>query len=238
MERLAGAYEYSISDLLTYDLGFPELSLADLDLDPSPRLLEYLAERTGIGIDQLNMMTVKGWVPSLLDTLHADADPQRYDLYVGGHSIVYPRLLRSSRSFPGWVPWIGTGRFQQNWGCRYCLKEGPEPYRRLSWRMVWMTSCPLHEILLEEGAAIASSFMATMTEAPVPAPPEILIIDRFTLQAIEDGAVSLPHMQVSGAIWLNLLRTVLNELSLPTTLVKSYTPTLSKIWRKLDLRIR
>lgn len=236
LERQASCYGYRCTDLLAYDLGFSTLSPEQLDTDPPALLLERLAERSGISAEQLGTMTIQGWVPRLIDSLKPDAGS--YPRYVREHALLYPTEFRQHQVFHGWVPWMSAHRMGENATCRFCLREDPEPYRRLSWRMAWMTSCPVHGILLEERYIVAGQVLSEAVDEPVPAPTEILTLDRFTRQAIEEGRVALPHNLVSDGIWLRVLRTLLDELSLPAVPLKQYRPTLSTIWGTLGLGIR
>ena len=235
-ERLASCYGYRSYDVLVYDLGFPALSPEQLDTDPPARLLECLAERSGISVERLSALTIQGWVPRLIDSLKPNLD--RYPAYVREYALLYPIELRRDQAFYDWVPWMSAYRVGGKAACRFCLREDPEPYRRLSWRMAWMTSCPVHGILLEEIVVVAGQVLSEAVDEPVPAPSEILMLDCFTRQAIEEGMVSLPHTHVSDGIWLRVLRTLLDELSLPAAPLKQYRPTLSKIWGTLGLGIR
>ena len=180
-------------------------------------------------------MTVQGWVPLLIDGL--EPDPSRYVTYVGGYSILYPVSLRRVRKFSDWVPWISADRFKEEKACRLCLKEGPEPYRRLSWRMAWMTSCPVHGVLLED-IFVKSGRCCAAVKPPEPAPPEILAMDLMTLQAVKDGKVSLPRRDVHGGVWVRLLRALIDELSLPKTSINQYVKNVVRIWNSLDLSVR
>jgi TniQ len=236
LERQASCYGYHCRDLLAYDLGFPALSPEQLDTDPPALLLERLAERSGISAEQLGTMTIQGWVLQLIDSLKPNAGS--YPMYVREHALLYPTELRRYQEFHDWVPWMSADHFSGRVACRLCLRDGPEPYRRLSWRMAWMTSCPVHGILLEERVVVAGQILYEAVDEPVPAPKEILTIDRFTRQAIEEGMVSLPRDLVPGGTWLRMLRTLLDELSLPAAPLKQYRPTVSTIWSTLGLGIR
>ena len=238
LERIAGVYEYSVDDLLAHDLGFDSMSQEELDKAPPRLLLERLAERTGISPGRLRTMTVQGWVPLLIDGL--DSDPSYYGTYVCGYSVLYPISLRHVREFRDWVPWIAADRFNERKVCRLCLREGPEPYRRLSWRMAWMASCPVHGVLLEDIFVNSGRYIREAVENPnpIPAPPEILTIDNITLRAINDGSVSLPRRQVHAGVWVRLLRALIEELSVPATSTKRYVKNIARIWSSLGLSIR
>jgi hypothetical protein len=236
LERQASCYGYRSQDLLSYDLGFPALSSEQLDINPPRLFLERLAKRSGLSIERLRALTIQGWVPQLIDSLKPDAGS--YPRYVREYSLLYPTEFRQYQEFQDWVPWISAHRVGGRAACRFCLREDPEPYRRLSWQMAWMSSCPVHGILLEEIVVEAGQVLSEVVDEPVPAPLEILTLDCFTRQAIEEGMVSLPHDHVSGGIWLRMLRTVLDELALPAAPLKQYRSALATIWGTLGLGVR
>lgn len=73
LERVARADGLSVTDLLRHNLGPSSAQLADsvradLDWDPPAAVLATLAERTGVGHQQLRWMTIAGWMPWLTDT--------------------------------------------------------------------------------------------------------------------------------------------------------------------------
>jgi TniQ len=236
LERLAGAYGYCSDAVLLEDLGFPDLSSEDLDRNPPPLLLERLAERCGVPAECVSTMTIPGW--RSLFGADLPLGPDRYATYVRDHAVLYPRSLHPSSVVQSWCPWLDAERFLRGVACRACLDEGPEPYRRLSWRMAWMASCPVHGLLLENLLVLGGRIVSEPNEVPVPAPPEIRMIDGITWRAIADGTVSLPGGQIAGATWLRLLRTLLEELSQPTTFLQGYITTAPKIWRSLGLGTR
>jgi len=68
LERVARPYGLSVTDLLRHNLGPSSAQLtdsvrADLDWDPPTAVLATLAERTGVGHQQLRWMTIAGWMP-------------------------------------------------------------------------------------------------------------------------------------------------------------------------------
>jgi len=235
-ERLASCYGYRSYDVLIFDLGFPALSPEELDTNPPLQFLACLAERSGISVEQLGTMTIQGWVPRSIGSL--EPRTVRYPTYVREYALLYPTELRRYQEFPDWIPWRSVHRFNGRAACRHCLRDDPEPYRRLSWQLAWMSSCPVHGILFENSMIIAGKMLSEAADELVPAPSEILTIDRFTKQAIEEGNVSLPSGLVSGGTWLRVLRTLLDELCLPAAPLKQYRPTLSKIWNTLGLGVR
>jgi hypothetical protein len=93
---VARLYGLSVTDLLRHNLGsasaqLTDSVLADLDFDPPALMLAALAERTGVELAELRMMTIAGWVPWLTDTLVAldsDGDQELFDTYVRQHSVL------------------------------------------------------------------------------------------------------------------------------------------------------
>lgn len=236
LERQASCYGYRSEDLLRYDLGFPALSSEQLDINPPPLFLERLAERSGFSIERLRALTIQGWVPQFIDSLKPDAGS--YPKYVREYALLYPTEFREYQAFQDWVPWISAHRIGGKAACRFCLREDPEPYRRLFWQMAWMNSCPIHGILLEEIVIVAGQVLSEIVEEPIPAPAEILTLDGFTRQAIEKGMVALPSNLISGGTWLRILRTVLDELTLPAAPLKQYRPAVATIWGMVGLGVR
>lgn len=236
LERQASCYGYRSEDVLRYDLGFPALSSEQLDINPPPLFLERLAERSGFSVERLRALTIQGWVPQLIDSLKPDA--ASYPKYVREYALLYPTEFREYQAFQDWVPWVSAHRMGGKAACRFCLREDPEPYRRLSWQMAWMSSCPVHGVLLEEIVVVAGQVLSEAVDEPIPTPSEILTLDRFTRQAIEGGKVALPHDPVPGGTWLRVLRTVLDELTLPAAPLKQYRPAIATIWGTLGLGVR
>jgi len=99
LHRIARCYRMDVPDLLQHDLGHDGAS--DLDGAPPAALLEALARRSGLSLDQLRSMSLAGWMPWLVDRL--DPDPSAFDTYV--HQLSVPsvgfaqRLSKDDRPF-------------------------------------------------------------------------------------------------------------------------------------------
>jgi len=234
--RLAYAYGCSPRDLLQYDLGFEPISSAQLDVNPPEKLLANLSERTGVPLDRIRAMTARAWVPLLIDSV--DSNSNGFRTYVGEHSLLFPAPLRSSNGFKSWTPWLSQCHLQRTFVCRSCLDEDPEPYRRISWRMAWMTTCPTHGVMLNYGFSGFGANATLVGSGVSPAPPELVTLDRLTVQAVEKGSVSLPLREVHGGVWLRLLRALIDELSLPAYLVRRYRPNIVEVWKRLGRKVR
>jgi hypothetical protein len=96
-------------DLLTHNLGarsLPhKLTEQDLDWNPPPAILAALADRTGVETSHLRSMTIAGWVPWLLDTLH-DVGQEGFDTYVCQDSVLFSSRLIGAYRVLAWRPWM------------------------------------------------------------------------------------------------------------------------------------
>jgi hypothetical protein len=61
-------------------------------------------------------------------------------------------------------------------------------------------------------------------------------LDRYTHQAVMTGLVDLPGRTVHAGVWFRLLRSLLNELTLPTSILNQRNnATLDQVWRTAGL---
>ncbi|MFI6497883.1 hypothetical protein [Nonomuraea typhae] len=94
-----------------------------------------------------------------------------------------------------------------------------------------MLSCPTHGRRLETEQAF---WLAEALGEPAldrAAPEHILVMDRLTFQGLTSGTVSLPRRSVHVGVWLRLLRTLLDEVSLSTSQVRRHSAAaLDQIW--------
>jgi len=60
-------------------------------------------------------------------------------------------------------------------------------------------------------------------------------MDALTLQAITSGICHLPWGKITGALWIRLLRTVLDELGVGAAHAGNYHQTLKDLWRSVGL---
>jgi hypothetical protein len=204
-----------------------------LDFDPPEPMIRSLAESTGQEFNAVCRLTARGYVPSMLDSL--DATPNSVAKYTHGLAILLPIGHRPARH-PPVLPWYSSRRFRQPHGCRNCLAEATEPYLRLHWRFPWMLTCPLHQRRLEPFALQIPAARTTQASwvhhesHTAVAPSPLLRLDAITHQAITGGICVLPCGKVPGALWLRLLRTVLDELAVGIANAGRCGQTLKMMW--------
>ncbi|KAB2388795.1 hypothetical protein F9B16_02400 [Actinomadura montaniterrae] len=94
-----------------------------------------------------------------------------------------------------------------------------------------MLSCPDHGCLLEpEGTVRIGHLLGAPTPAR-PAPEPVAAVDRLTWEALTIGAVTLPARPVHLGVWLRLLRTLIDEVSISTSRLRvTSARMLDQIW--------
>jgi hypothetical protein len=123
----------------------------------------------------------------------------------------------------GWVP------------CPVCATD-PSHGTQLTATLPLMLSCPEHRCRLEDGSTIA---LAATLDRPLPhrtAPEHVLALDRLTHKGLATGTVTLPRRTVHVGVWLRLLRTLLDEVSISTSRVRQHSiAALDLIWNTAGL---
>lgn len=105
----------------------------------------------------------------------------------------------------------------------------------LVWQLPLMTSCAEHGCRLEDRMAVELARLG-LEQLPVTAVPEpVAALDRYTHQALTIGLVELPGRTVHAGVWFRLLRSLLNELTLPgSALNRSGKATMSAVWQAAE----
>ncbi len=227
--RTAARYGMTVAELLSnHDLGYPGLPAAELDVDPPVALLEALATRTGFPVEEIRALSLVSWVPLLLDG--RDPVPGSFPRYVGEWSVLLPLTVHPPRDPAGWRPWLRPEPLPHVPACRTCLGEGVEPLVRLHWQLPLMASCPIHGLMLEPAVVVPGVWVGWERDAGEEAPTVIRRMDARTWDALTSGGVDLPRRRVHAAIWLRLLRTLLDELNRPLRSMWSARGFLAAIW--------
>ena len=236
--RLAAIYGLPVRQLLRHNLGavsalLDDAAAGDLDWDPPLALLEALAERTGTEPGELRLMTVGGWVPWLADTLDAERGPEAFSTYVRQDSVLLCPGEAGANVVGRWLPWLPAERTNRRTARRVCPACAADPGHAtpLTATIPLMLSCPKHCCRLEaEGDIILASAMGQ----PPPrraASGHLLALDRLTWEGMTTGTVTLPRRPVHVGVWLRMLRTLLDEVSISTSRVRQRSVTaLEQIW--------
>lgn len=228
LRRIADSYQMGLSELLEHDLGYDAANGDDLDIDPPLALLDLIARRSGVDLNRLREMSLAGWTPWLQDSL--SADPAAFDTYVHQLSVLLPPGRRRKQANSPWLAWR-TGKPMPR-ACPVCLED---PVRRgllLMWGLPLMLSCPDHDCMLEPYIGTPSIWAAWENTDPRPrtASEAVISMDHRTQEALTTGRVELPRRSVHAGVWFRLLRTLLDELSMPASLWGSRARDLRAAW--------
>lgn len=236
--RIAELYELPVKDLLVHDLGHPALSDVELDLTPPETLLRLLSERTGVSIERIRSMTLKGWMRAWVGRGKPGAEI--FCRYVKRHSVLLSPNRRDYKKLDQWRPWITAQRFATSLGCPACLSRDEIPYRRLHWRLALIASCPTHGILLEPVMSPHAWRIPQVLwrEERHFSPDRLRALDTITVQAITCGHATLPHATLPTGLWLRLLRTILDELNTTAATAAGDSHILKTIWQSVELPVR
>jgi hypothetical protein len=237
LSRLADLHGVAVEDLLG-DLGFAEVSW-DIDIDPPRAMLNALAQRTGVPSATLKAMTLSGWVPWLLDELRPPRAGQQdaFDTYVRANPVLLaPGEAGAHRvdHLRGWQgPWR-TDFDNPNRACPACAAEKGRG-AALLWRLPLMAGCAEHGCYLEDAIEVRLSVLERRV-VPRPVPEPLATLDRYTHAALVTGSVELPGRSVHAGVWFRLLRSLLDEVSLPLSGRRTRTrDTLENVWAAAEL---
>lgn len=211
LNRLAGTYMMSTSELLEHGLGHGNVTDQELDFDPPVPVLEELILRSGLDGNRLRTMSMAGWVPWLFDSLVPD--PDSYKTYVHQMSVLLPPRRRKIYAPGQWLPWVPEDKIRR--ACPECLASSGPAVLQLFWQLPLMLSCPVHGRRIEtyEGQPPEYIWWTTPVRDQRAVPEASSLMDRRTWQAATTGSVDLPRHPVHAGIWFRLLRTLLDELT-------------------------
>ena len=255
--RIAKKYEIYPEDFLKHELDI-ELETQDLyivDINPPVHLLDKLSQHTGIAVNKIRELTAHSYVPLLIDARepvnsNGISNSNLFSEYINQFNI-FPRKQSANDKNPfglimnsNWLPWFDYKRFVNTYGCEDCLKEDMEPYLRLYWRFSWMMTCPFHNQILKRVKMYSFinyiKFYFTQDTGEFPHSIDNLrIIDEITLQAVTKGFVKTPSGYLHGGVWIRLLRSLIEELSL---LQKNFPQivleVITSLWKEHGLTFR
>lgn len=235
LDRVAAVYDFSLEDLLIYDLGY-ELSTYDLDYNPSNKLLEIISHRSHLSFDRLYRMTFRSWMPFILDP--HELAPHRFETYVFQYLFLLSSYASSYSVAANWRPWFGHCETVR--ACQLCLESNLKGVIHLSWKLPFMMTCPLHKCRLQACINYSRGYVYWKKEEVMdhPVTKDILTMDRRTQQALMTGKVDLARGSIHAGVWFRFLRSLLNELSLPLSCHRARRTDIEKIWHQCGYPLR
>ncbi|MGO1851564.1 MAG: TniQ family protein [Microbacterium gubbeenense] len=225
LHRLATVYGMDLDKLVRHDLTPPDAPapgpIRSLDLEAPSALITTLAERTGVPEKQVRRMTVAGWVPWLLDSLDPEPMPgSAFDTYVRQESVIITFKERPHREVMNWRAWLplNSNNRPVSRVCPACAESttGGALTLPLIVQLPITLTCPHHGCRLD--AAFGSFAFFGWEHSKTnnrPVPRQVAIQDARTEEALRTGTVALPRRTVHVGVWFRLLRTIIEEISIP-----------------------
>ncbi|MDO5215760.1 TniQ family protein [Legionella pneumophila] len=238
LARIGNCYDFTVDELLQHDLGFYG-NIDDLNIKAPPWLLTLLSNRTGIDEQVIYAMTLSAWTPLLLDNIfEKDSD---FEAYVQSYSLLLP-LNKRKKYKPKlpWKPWLSQPLIFSK-ACPICMDSKQMGAISLAWFLPLMLSCPIHQCQLLQCHIYQGNRIvwAKENELLISITPAISRMDQRTWSALTTGQVILPRRTVHSGVWLRLLRTLLDELHIPVSPIKSlYSKNIVNLWTSLGLATR
>jgi len=192
LDRLARLYRLSVKDLLAHNLGQLAVTAPEtVDWNPPAGILAALAERTGTDLAQLRAMTLAGWVPWLMDTLHTRQweAQETFDTYVRQNSVLlapgeagHSHVSGRKRWDGPWWPARPVRRL-----CPVCV-GGADPHKALVWQLPLTVGCHDHGCRLEDAREIDLAAVRGEKPQPVPVDEPLATLDHCTYQGVHHRA--------------------------------------------------
>lgn len=237
LSRIARCYNFTIDDLLKYDLGFYGDSNA-LTISVPSELLASLSNRTGVDKKKIRALTLESWKPLLFnDMVEKNSD---FESYVHQYSLLLP-LSKRKKYFAKslWKPWSPKS-LDASKACPECIKNEPVDAMSLAWYLPLMLSCPKHQCMLRQCYSYQGRHVYWTKECDllISFSSAINTMDQRTWSALTMGQVTLPRGTIHGGIWLRLLRTLIDELHIPIPYTSALYRDIANIWESLGLEVR
>lgn len=237
LSRIARCYNFTVDDLLKYDLGFYGDSNT-LTISVPSELLASLSNRTGVDKQIIRALTLESWKPLLFnDIAQKDSD---FESYVHQYSLLLP-LSKRKKYLPKslWKPW-SPNSLDASKACPECIKIKPVDAMSLAWYLPLMLSCPIHQCMLRQCYSYQGrhAYWTKESDLLLSYSSAINTMDQRTWSALTTGQVVLPRRTIHGGIWLRLLRTLLDELHIPIPYASALYGDIANIWESLGLEAR
>jgi len=126
----------------------------------------------------------------------------------------YEGLLYPQFKLSGVLQWILTlqmyHRKHEGFGlqfCPLCLREGPAPYFRKSWRVAFNTVCPAHQCMMQDRCPVCETGVAfhrqDMGKHDCPIPDTLAICHKCGFDLGQSGSTPIVSFDTQVDSWLN-----------------------------------
>lgn len=183
----------------------------------------------------VRLTTIAGWMPWLAATLDHRDGQASFDAYVRQDPVLLAPGEAGRSHVPRWLPWMPAR--DQQWrtsvlvACPACAAD-PARGTSLLAMLPIMTTCGEHGCRLQTEVAVRLGRLDPAPEQLPPVPDPVAAMDQLTWQGVTTGMVTLPGRAVHVGVWLRLLRTLLDEVSLaPSRVSDQSAATLSAVWK-------
>ena len=166
--------------------------------------------------------------------------PEAFGAYVRQYSVLLAPGEAGQNPVQHWLPWIPM---RQQWrtdlvACPACA-AGPDRGTSLLSMLPIMTTCGEHGCRLQSEIAVRLAALDPEREPPPLAPGPVVAMDRLTFEGVTTGRVTLSGRAVHVGVWLRLLRTLLDEVSLAASRVSARSAaTLARVWEATGRPLR
>lgn len=238
LSRIARCYNFTVDDLLKYDLGFHR-DFDVLTVSVPDELLILLSNRTGVDQQKIRALTLESLKPLLFhDMVEQNSD---FESYVHQYSLLLP-VNKRKKYLPktAWKPWCYPKSLNALKACPDCIKSEPIDAMLLPWYLPLMLSCPIHQCMLRQCFSYQGrhGYWERESASLISFSSTINIMDQRTWSALTTGKVVLPNGTIHGGIWLRLLRTLLDELHIPLPSGSALYANMLNIWELLGIDLR
>jgi hypothetical protein len=244
ISRLAKEYKLS-SDALLNNISIKPLRHHLIDRDPPDELIMALAACTGVHETNIRAMTLQSYVPFIIDTLDINSSECLKHYATQYRTLLLPKIKwmssgvrkRYKKKNTYRLPWILEPYGKEYSVCIECLRTDVVPYDRIYWRLGIMTSCPIHQCLLEP----SDYWVARWVPKDIivkPADENLLAVDKLTFRALTVGEVTLTNgCSMNAAVYVRFLRSLIEEIFCRPSQVRKCRYILLDIWEQLETNL-
>ncbi len=218
--RIADYYRIDVDTL--FEIGFlikKPISWWDIDVSPSPKLLNRISINTGLSLKYLIEMTIARISPWVIFPIKPIYDFEFTQLtapfcILNSNLPYINRNSNSQKPFLHWMPNVPWKSTRINLFCPICIENKDLDFPRLLvWRTTLVSSCLRHNCLLVE-TRDKHLDQLTWKENIINTKLLHTWLDGITLKAIETGFTRLGKEEIHVNIWVRFLRSLFYEITI------------------------